>query len=70
MTGADRLDRSIPDSSGCSDGRTLESSRSALEAFIDGQSGDRTALKALWRQVFIGLALTVILAAIIVLVST
>lgn len=40
------------------------------EAAIDGASEDRTALKALWRHVLIGLALTVILAAVIVLVST
>lgn len=40
------------------------------EAVIDGQSVDRTALRTLWRHVLIGLALTVILAAIIVLVST
>ena len=40
------------------------------EAAIDGQSGDRAALRALWRHVLIGLALTVILAAIIVWVST
>ncbi len=37
---------------------------------MDGQSGDHAALKTLWRHVLIGLALTVILAAIIVLVST
>jgi hypothetical protein len=41
-----------------------------LEAGIDGQSGDRAALKTLWRHVLIGLALTVALAAIIVWVAT
>jgi hypothetical protein len=40
------------------------------EALVDGQSADRTLLRALWRRVLIGMTLTVILAAIIVLVST
>ena len=69
--GTERLDRLISDSSempGRAYSRIL--SITVGEAAMDSGAGDRAALKALWRHVLIGLALTVVLAAIIVLVST
>jgi hypothetical protein len=53
-------------------GRTLEAweATGRVEATIDNQAEDRTALAMLWRRVAVGLVLTIVIAALVVLVAT